>query len=236
MVTYLYTEGWTSSSLGGGSCRTDAPGGWGACRSFAPQIVVHRNGLPPGVRRAQASPLFRDKESRPPAWGLPERDSFSLRIGQLSWGDPRRTGGKKLGRSFGSLSSDSFLVARTGALLVACSSEALKNKGLNRKDRVEGKIPYSLSFPLRRTNYKTPPLGWIFSVFLSVIKGYLCSRKNLLKTFSGTMRFRPPRCLAVTETDDWAHPVARKTAQTANKSHLSPRSANQRAAAVAGRR
>lgn len=175
--SYLYTAGWTSSSLEGGSCRTGAPGGWGACILFVPQIVAHRSGLPPGARRAQASPLFRDMESRPPAWGLPELDSSSLRIGQLSWGDPRRSGGKRLGRSFGSLSSSSFLLARTGALLVACSSAATTNKGLNRKDRGSDKIPYSSSCPCRRTNYKTPPLGWIFSVFVRVIKGCLFSFK-----------------------------------------------------------
>lgn len=139
--SYLYTEVWTSSSLEGGSRRTGAPGGWGVCILFVPQIVAHKSGLPPGVRMAQASPLFRDMESRRPAWGLPERDSSSLRIGQMSWGGPRRSGGKRLGRSFGSLSSSSFLFARAGALLVACSSTAVKNKGLNRKDRGHNKIP-----------------------------------------------------------------------------------------------
>lgn len=109
--SYLYTEGWTSSSLGGGSCRTGALWVWGAYILFVPRTAARRSGLPPGARKAQASPLFRDTESRPPAWGLPERDSSSLRIGQLSWGDPRRSGGKRLGRSFGSLSSSSFPLA-----------------------------------------------------------------------------------------------------------------------------
>lgn len=106
-ASYLCTGGWTSSSPQEGSCRTGAPGESGACRLFAPRIAARRSGLPPGARRAQALPLSRDKESRPPAWGLPGRDSSSLRIGQLSGGDPRRSGGKKLGRSSDSLSSSS---------------------------------------------------------------------------------------------------------------------------------
>ena len=120
--SYLYTVGWTSSSLQVGSCRTDAPGGWGACRWFAPRTAARRSGPLPGARRVQALPLSRDTESRPPAWALRERDSSSLRIGQLSWGDPRRTGGgKKLVRSSGSLSSDAFscCAARGRCRLVA---------------------------------------------------------------------------------------------------------------------
>lgn len=95
-ASYLCTAGWTSSSPGGGSCRTGAPGEWEACRWSAPRSAAHTSGPPPGARRAQAWPLCRrGKESRPPAWGLPERDSSSPRIGQLSWGDPRRSGGTR---------------------------------------------------------------------------------------------------------------------------------------------
>lgn len=141
--THLYIEGWTSSSLVGDSYRTGVLGGWGVCKLSVPQTVAHKSGPPPGARTAQASPLFRDKESLPPAWGLPERDSSSPRIGQLSWGGPRRTGGKRLGRSFGSLSSGCFLFAHRGALLLSHLTEAVQNKGLNRKDGASDEIPYS---------------------------------------------------------------------------------------------
>lgn len=160
--SYLDTEGWTSSSLEEGSCRTGARAVWAACILFAPQTGAHRSAPPPGARRAQASPPFRDKESRPPAWGLPERDSSSLRIGQLSWGDPRRSGGRRLGRSLGSLSSSSSLLAREGALPVACTSTALgKTKGWT--GRTEATIK-SLILPLflyEGPVFKTPPLCWI---------------------------------------------------------------------------
>lgn len=56
----------------------------------------------------------------------------------------------------------------------------------NRKDRAWDKIPYSLSFPCRRTNYKTLPLGWIIPVFGHVIKDYLSSLKSWFKRFQAT--------------------------------------------------
>lgn len=133
--THLYIEGWTSSSLVGDSYRTGVLGGWGVCKLSVPQTVAHKSGPPLGARTAQASPLFRDKESLPPAWGLPERDSSSPRIGQLSWGGPRRTGGKRLGRSFGSLSSGCFLFAHRGALLLSHLTEAVKKQRAEQEGR-----------------------------------------------------------------------------------------------------
>lgn len=125
---YLYTGGWTSSSLGGGSCRTGALGGWEAYRLFAPQTWAHRSDLPPGARKVQASHLFQDKESRLPAWGLPERDSSSLRIGQLSWVDPRCTGGKRLGRS------SLFPAVSQGALLLERKNKRAEQEGKGREN------------------------------------------------------------------------------------------------------
>lgn len=169
--THLYIEGWTSSSLVGDSYRTGALGGWGVCKLSVPQTVAHKSGLPPGARTAQASPLSRDKESLPPAWGLPERDSSSPRIGQLSWGGPRRTGGKRLGRSFGSLSSGCFLLAHRGRWCSPTWPKQWKTKGWTGRTAVATKLRIPISFLSRRTNNEARRLsGMLYVVLEHLVK------------------------------------------------------------------
>lgn len=65
------------------------------------------------------------------------------------------------------------LLVHTGARAVACSHAAVKNKGLDRKDRSSDEIPYILSFPRPRKNYTTPALDGTLSGHVCVIKKHL---------------------------------------------------------------
>lgn len=131
---------------------------------FVLQTAARRSGPPPGARRAQASPLFLSKDSRPPASELLARDSSSPRIGRLSCGDPRRTGGCRLGCFLGSLSSKLVPVVSqggAGAHLFDRGGVWKKTKRLEREKRNQRRTPL---FRFRRINEKAPPLGCMFTV------------------------------------------------------------------------
>lgn len=105
-----------------------------------------------------------------------------------------------------------------------------KNKGLTEGKDETAKIPYSPYFPPRRTNYKSPPLDQIVSLFEFVINSTYFAVKAALNVFSHSHR------LAVTETDDDADPSVRQTARAGCRPRLFTQPANHRVVSVAGRR
>lgn len=131
------------------------------------------------------------------------------------------------------LSSTSSHGGATGGLPRA---QQRKTKGRTGRTRGSDKIPYFLSFPRRRINYKTPPLGWTISVLVRLLKKRYTQLFSCQGRFQANVCIRCPRCVAVTETDDEANPPARKTAPASDTPRPFTQSANHRAGAVAGRR
>lgn len=94
----------------------------------------------------------------------------------MSWGDPRRSGGKRLGRSFGSLS----LALRCRSTRRRYCRTARRWTKAWQKNGGSDKIPYFLSLPCRRTDSINLLLSETLYVFLCVIKYYMYSFKAFL--------------------------------------------------------